>query len=57
MDAKVKVEAKAKVEETITAPNAEAEAEWNKELAAFKAIQQKKVDEKRKNENLVKTQE
>ena len=43
------------MEEKITAPNAEAEAEWKKELEAFKAIQQKKVDEKRKNENLVKT--
>lgn len=53
----VKEQAVAKNEQTITAENQQAEDDWNKELTAFKAIQQKKVDQKRRNENLVKTTE
>lgn len=50
-----KTAVKSEPAQKITAENAQAEAEWNKELAAFKAIQQKKVDQKKKNENLLKT--
>jgi len=53
----VKLENTHKNSQKITAENEQAEKEWTQELAAFKAIQQKKVDGKRRNEELVKMEE